>query len=80
LVALDPSSVGRYSFIWSASQLNNDALANVSLAALFVQLAQIVVTIGILNIIYRYYERRPSILYLFLSLIVIMISASFIIG
>lgn len=80
LVALDPSSVGRYSFIWSASQLNNDALANVSLAALFVQLAQIVVTIGILNIIYRYYERRPSILYLFLSLIVIMISVSFIIG
>lgn len=80
LVALDPSSIGRYSFIWSTSQLNNDTLANVGLVALFVQLAQIVLTVSILNIIYKFYERKPNILYLLLSLVVIMISASFIVG
>ena len=80
LALRDPSSIGRYSFIWSASQLNNDELANVSLVALLVQLAQIVLTIGILNIVYKFYEKRPNIFYLFVSLIIIMISASFIVG
>lgn len=80
LALRDPSSIGRYSFIWSASHLNNDALEDVSLVALLVQLAQVVITVGILNIIYKFYEKKPNILYLFLSLFVIVVSASFIIG
>lgn len=80
LALRDPSSIGRYSFIWSVSRLNNDELADVSLVALLVQLAQVVITVGILNSIYKFYEKKPSILYFFLSLFVIAVSASFIIG
>ncbi|WP_353626997.1 O-antigen polymerase [Staphylococcus hominis] len=80
LAILQPSSIGRYSFIWSASELNNNELADVSLFALLVQLAQVVLTINILNIIFKYYKKRQSIFYLYLSIIVIVISASFIIG
>lgn len=80
LVALFPSSIGRYAFIWSASELNNDVTADVGLTALLVQIAQIVITIGILNVIYKYYEKKPNIIYLLISLLVIMVSASFIIG
>ena len=57
LAILQPSSIGRYSFIWSASELNNNELADVSLFALLVQLAQVVLTINILNIIFKYYKK-----------------------
>ena len=58
----------------------NDVTADVGLTALLVQIAQIVITLGLLNVIYKFYERKPNISYLFLSLFVIMVSASFIIG
>ncbi|PNH24250.1 hypothetical protein CVS44_00820 [Staphylococcus haemolyticus] len=80
LVALFPTSIGRYAFLWSASELKNDVTADVGLTALLVQIAQIVITLGLLNVIYKFYERKPNISYLFLSLFVIMVSASFIIG
>ena len=79
LAILQPSSIGRYSFIWSASELNNNELADVSLFALLVQLAQVVLTINILNIILNIIKKTKY-FYLYLSIIVIVISASFIIG
>ncbi|MEQ6102725.1 hypothetical protein V2J39_07240 [Staphylococcus saccharolyticus] len=81
IILTQPSVLERYSFIWSASQLKSDsANEDVTLFALFIQLAQIVFTVGILNIIYRFYEKRPNIIYLFLSIAVIIVSASFITG
>lgn len=81
IILVKPDIINRYSFIWSASQLKMDiANEDVTLFALFVQLGQIVFTVGILNIIYRFYEKRPNIIYLFLSIIVVIVSASFITG
>ena len=81
IIISQPSVLGNYSFIWSASKLKTDtANENVTLFALLIQLAQIVFTVSILNIIHKYYEKKNSIIYLFLSFIVIVASASFITG
>ena len=81
IIINQPSVLGNYSFIWSSSKLKTDtANENVTLFALLIQLAQIVFTVSILNIIHKYYEKKNSIIYLFLSFIVIVASASFITG
>ncbi|MBU5271933.1 hypothetical protein ACN9VA_09015 [Staphylococcus caprae] len=81
IILAQPGILDRYSFIWSASQLKSDtANEDVTIFALFIQLAQIVFTVGILNIIYSFYERRPNVIYLFLSIFVIIVSTSFITG
>ena len=81
IIINQPSVLGNYSFIWSASKLKTDtANENVTLFAFLIQLAQIVFTVSILNIIHKYYEKKNSIIYLFLSFIVIVASASFITG
>ena len=36
----------------------NDVTADVGLTALLVQIAQIVITLGLLNVIYKFYERN----------------------
>lgn len=81
IIIKQPSVLGNYSFIWSASKLKTDTSSeDVTLFALLIQLAQIVFTVSILNIIHRFYEKKNSIFYLFLSFIVIFASASFITG
>lgn len=81
IVLFNPEVLARYTFIWSASQLKSkDVVESVSLFFLIVQLAQIVVTIGLLNWIYKFYEYNKNIIWLLLSFIVIGISSSFITG
>lgn len=81
IIIVQPSVLENYSFIWSASKLKTDsANEDVTLFALLIQLAQIVFTVSILNIIYKFYEKNNSIIYLFVSFIVIVASASFITG
>lgn len=81
IVLSNPEVLARYTFIWSASQLKSeDVVESVSLFFLIVQLAHIVATIGVLNWIYKFYEYNKKIIWLFLSLIVIGISSSFITG
>lgn len=81
IVLSNPEVLARYTFIWSASQLKSkDVVESVSLFFLIVQLAQIVVTIGVINWMYKFYEYNKNIIWLFLSFIVIGISSSFITG
>ncbi len=80
IVILIPNTVSNYSFIWSTKQLNNDVLTNISGFVTLVQLGQLVLTISILNVIYKLHSKKNNIFYLILSIIVILTSASFING
>ncbi|MGN4240625.1 hypothetical protein [Staphylococcus equorum] len=81
ILLFNPEILGRYTFIWTASELKSkNAVESVSVFFLFIQLAQIVFTIGLINWIYKFYEKRKSIVFLILSFIVVGISSSFITG
>lgn len=81
ILIFNPEILGRYTFIWSASQLKSkDAVDAVSIYFLIIQLAHVVVTIGVLNWIYKLYERNKNIIFLVLSILVVGFSCSFISG
>lgn len=81
VLIINPEILGRYTFIWLASVLKSKTVVEgASINFLIIQLAQIVLTVSLLNLIYRFYRNDRKIWYLFLSIIIIVFSASFITG
>lgn len=80
IAVVQPEVINRYTFIWSASELKTSDIEIGSIAFLVVQLAQIILTISLLNFLYGIYEKKKNVIYLILSFLVVGISASFISG
>lgn len=79
ILIINPEILGRYTFIWLASVLKSKTIIEgASINFLIIQLAQIVLTVSLLNLIYRFYRGDRNIWCLFLSIFVIILSASFI--
>lgn len=78
----NPVILSRYSFVWLSTELKSKNVEGVSISFFLtlIQLGHLVLTVNILNLIYRFYEKKQYFMYVLLSLFVVGISASFIVG
>ncbi len=82
ILYLNPTILTRYSFVWLASELKSKDVEGVSVSFFLtiIQLSHLILTVSILNIIYRFYEKKPHFIFVILSIFVVAISSSFIVG
>lgn len=82
VIILYPSILNRYSFVWTATLLKSKEVEGVSYSflLLLVQLGHLVLTISIINTLYKFYLKKKSLIFVILSLVTIVISSSFMIG
>jgi len=78
----NPAILTRYSFVWLSTDLKNKDVEGVSVSLFFliIQLGHLVLTVNLLNLIYRFYERKKHFVFVLISLLIIVISSSFIVG
>ncbi|WP_415363314.1 hypothetical protein L1F34_002338 [Mammaliicoccus lentus] len=82
IILIFPEILNRYSFIWTTSQLKSKEVEGISYSFLLilVQLGHLVFTINIINLLYKYYTKNKSFLYVILSIIIVGFSSSFMVG
>nr|WP_263314156.1 hypothetical protein [Mammaliicoccus sp. Marseille-Q6498] len=78
----NPAILSRYSFVWTASELKSKVVEGVSVSFFLtvIQLGHLVLTVNLLNMIHKFYEKKNRFVYVVISIIVVMISASFMVG
>lgn len=82
IIMIYPELLGRYSFILTTSELKSKSLEIdiISFLPLLVQLGTLILTLTIINIIYKYYSSSERFIFVLLSILTVFIISSFIIG
>lgn len=82
ILITNPVILTRYSFVWLSTELKSKDVEGVSVSffLLIIQLGHLVLTVNLLNLIYKFYERNKHFIYVFTSILIIVLSSSFIVG
>ncbi|MCJ0929717.1 oligosaccharide repeat unit polymerase [Virgibacillus halodenitrificans] len=82
VIIIFPEVMSRYSFVLTAEELKSKELqANIiSFVPLLIQLGTLVLTMSFINVIYKYYSKNNKFIFVLISIGVVFIISSFIIG
>lgn len=82
LAFIYPEIISRYTFIFTADELKSKTLETevISTIPLLFQLAILVLTISLVNIIYKRYKKMERYSYVLLTMVIVLLTSSFIMG
>ncbi|HCZ8192641.1 TPA: hypothetical protein O4F65_001294 [Staphylococcus aureus] len=82
VILVFPEILSRYSFVWTATKLKSKEVEGISYSFLLiiVQLGHLVFTANLINLLYKYYTKKKSLTLVILSLFVVGVSSSFMVG